>query len=210
MTKQSTLIRGVVRSADLGATFVFAAEGALAGVAAGLDPVGLLVVAFLTGLGGGLLRDLLLASGRPAAVSDGHYSFVVIAAALAAWFLHTALRQGAMPLVVALDAAGLALAAVAGTQKALEHRVHAVPAIFLGTLSGVGGGAMRDLVLNEVPRVLRTDIYAVAALLGALVVVAGRAMKLDPRLVALAGGLACFTLRMVSVHYGWNLPTAGR
>lgn len=69
---------------------------------------------------------------------------------------------------------------------------------------------MRDLVLNEVPRVLRTDIYAVAALLGALVVVAGRAMKLDPRLVALAGGLACFTLRMVSVHYGWNLPTAGR
>jgi uncharacterized membrane protein YeiH len=94
MTKQSTLIRGVVRSADLGATFVFAAEGALAGVAAGLDPVGLLVVAFLTGLGGGLLRDLLLASGRPAAVSDGHYSFVVIAAALTAWFLHAALRQG--------------------------------------------------------------------------------------------------------------------
>ncbi len=208
MTATERMVRGVVRTADIGATFVFAAEGALAGVAAGLDPVGLLVVAFLTGLGGGLLRDLLIAHGRPAAVADWHYSLVVIAAALAAWLFHASLGQQMLPVVVALDAAGLALAAVAGTQKALEHQVHPVPAIFLGTLSGVGGGAMRDLVLNEVPRVLRTDIYAVAAMLGALIVVSGRAARLDPRLVAVAGGCACFALRMAAVHYGWNLPTA--
>ncbi|WP_206240291.1 trimeric intracellular cation channel family protein [Novosphingobium terrae] len=208
MSTKAAMVRGIVRTADIGATFVFAAEGALAGVAAGLDPVGLLVVAFLTGLGGGVLRDVLIAQGRPAAVADWHYSLVVIAAAMVAWLFHASLGKGALPLVVALDAAGLSLAAVAGTQKALEHQVHPIPAIFLGTLSGVGGGAMRDLVLNEVPRVLRADIYAVAAMVGALIVVCGRLTKLDPRIVAVAGGCACFALRMAAVHYGWNLPTA--
>jgi uncharacterized membrane protein YeiH len=110
--------------------------------------------------------------------------------------------------MVTLDAAGLALAAVAGTEKALEHHVHPVPSIFLETLGGVGGGAMRDVVLNTLPRVLHSDIYAVAAMLGAVVVVTGRTMKLDPRIAALAGGLACFSLRMAAVRFAWNLPVA--
>jgi uncharacterized membrane protein YeiH len=203
---KSTVIRGIVRTADIGATFVFAAEGALAGVAAHLDPVGVLVAAFLTGLGGGILRDLLIADGRPAAISDWHYSLVVLAAAMSAWFLQSTVRQGSIPVMIVLDAAGLALAAVAGTEKALEHHVHPMPSIFLGTLGGVGGGAMRDVVLNTLPRVLHNDIYAVAAMLGALVVVMGRKMKLDPRIAAMAGGLACFSLRMAAVHFGWNLP----
>lgn len=208
VTVQSTVIRRIVRTADIGATFVFAAEGALAGVAAHLDPVGVLVAAFLTGLGGGILRDLLIADGRPAAITDWHYSLVVLAAALSAWLLQSTIRQGPLPAMVMLDAAGLALAAVAGTEKALEHHVHPVPSIFLGTLGGVGGGAMRDVVLNALPRVLHNDIYAVAAMLGALIVVAGRRMKIDPRIAALAGGLTCFGLRMAAVHFGWNLPTA--
>lgn len=205
---KSTMIGTIVRTADIGATFVFAAEGALAGVAAHLDPVGVLVAAFLTGLGGGILRDLLIADGRPAAISTWYYSLVVLAAAMAAWFLQSAIRSGAMPAMVVLDAAGLALAAVAGTEKSLEHHVHPVPSVFLGTLGGVGGGAIRDVVLNALPRVLHNDIYAVAAMLGALVVVVGRRMKLDPRIAALAGGLACFSLRMAAAHFAWNLPTA--
>jgi uncharacterized membrane protein YeiH len=78
------MIGKIVRIADIGATFVFAAEGALAGVFVHLDPVGVLVAAFLTGLGGGILRDLLIADGRPAAISDWHYSLVVLAAAISA------------------------------------------------------------------------------------------------------------------------------
>ncbi len=198
----------VVRVADFGATFVFAAQGGLTAALAGYDPVGVLVLAFVTGLGGGVIRDLLIATGRPAAVSDWRYTAVVLAGAVAGWLLVAAPGIGGDPAVVTMDAAGLALGAVAGTEKALENRVHPLISVFLGGLGGVGGGMLRDLLLNRAPRVLYTDVYASAALLAALIVVAGRGVGLGPRTVAIGGALACFTLRMLAWTYGWSLPTA--
>lgn len=206
--RQRPLTAGVVRVADLAGTFLFALEGGLAGVAAGLDPVGVLVLAFLTALGGGLIRDVLIGALPPSAVSDWYYAVLVLVASVLVWGFHAALLVMPPMVLIALDAAGLALFAVAGTDKSLDRGIHPLVAIFLGTVSGVGGGALRDIVINEVPRVLRTDIYASAACLAAVIVVLGRLANLSPRLVAIIAGLACFGLRMAAVSQGWALPGA--
>lgn len=196
----------IVRMADLSGTFIFALEGGLTGIAVGLDPVGVLVVAFLTALGGGLIRDLLIGAVPPAAVASWHYAAIVIAAAVAVWTFHAALLGVPSWLIVALDAAGLALFAIAGTEKTLDRGIHPLVAVFLGTVSGVGGGTLRDIVINRVPGVLRTDVYASAACLAAVIVVTGRLTGLPPRATALVAGLACFGLRLLAWHYQWALP----
>jgi len=197
----------VVRTADLAGTFLFAVEGALTGLAVGFDPVGVLALAFLTALGGGLIRDLLIGATPPAAVADRHYAMIVIAAALVTWIFHASIERVPDALMVALDAAGLAMAAVAGTEKALVHRVHPLVAVFLGTVSGAGGGTLRDIAINEVPRVFRTDVYATAALCAAVIIVLGRMAGSSPRLAAILAVLACFALRMLAYVHHWHLPT---
>jgi uncharacterized membrane protein YeiH len=197
----------IVRVADLAGTFVFALEGALTGLAVGLDPVGIVVLAFLTGLGGGILRDLLIGATPPAAIADWHYGAIVLAAAALTWGFHAVVTAIPPDILVPLDAMGLALAAVAGTEKSLDRGINPFVAVFLGTVSGVGGGTMRDIVINLVPRVLRTDIYATAALAAALIVVLGRRLGLHPRGVAIAAGAACITLRLLAYRYHWHLPT---
>lgn len=197
----------VVRIADLGGTFLFAVEGALTGLAVGLDPVGVLVLAFVTALGGGIVRDLLIGAVPPAAVAGRTYASLVLAAAILTWGFHVAIAAIPPALIATLDAAGLALFAVAGTEKALERGIDAVVAVFLGTVGAVGGGLMRDVIINQVPGVLRIDIYATAAMLAALLVVLGRRLGWPVRLAALVAGLACFALRMLAYAYGWHLPT---
>jgi uncharacterized membrane protein YeiH len=197
----------IVRIADLGGTFIFAIEGALAALVAGLDPIGVLVLAFLTALGSGIIRDLLLGAKPPAAIADWYYMAIVLAASVTTWLFHELINAIPPSELIALDAFGLALFAVAGTQKALDYGIHPVVAAFLGTVGGVGGGFMRDVVLNEVPRILRTDIYATAALADAVVVVIGRACGLPQRATAIVAGLVCFCLRLVAVSQHWQLPT---
>ncbi|WP_157217779.1 trimeric intracellular cation channel family protein [Flavisphingomonas formosensis] len=200
----------VVRTADLAGTFLFAVEGALTGLAVGFDPVGVIVLAFLTALGGGMIRDLLIGATPPAAVADWHYAAIVIAAALVTWIFHAAIARVPDDLMVALDAAGLAMAAVAGTEKALVHRIHPLVATFLGTVSGAGGGTLRDIAINQVPRVFRTDVYATAALSAAVIVVVGRLAGVRPRVGAIVAALACIAIRMLAHAYHWHLPTVGR
>jgi uncharacterized membrane protein YeiH len=111
--------------------------------------------------------------------------------------------------VLLFDAAGLGLFAVAGTQKALAFGLNPVMAALLGMLTGIGGGMTRDVLLAEVPTVLRADLYAVAALAGAALVVIGAALRLPPTAVTIAGALLCFGLRFIAIRGGWHLPVAG-
>ena len=195
----------IVRIADLGGTFVFAIEGAFTGIEAGFNPIGVLALAFVSAVGGGIIRDLLLGGSRPVAISDGRYALIVLGAALAAWMYYPIAGEPSFWLMVVLDAAGLGLFAVAGTEKALDQGVHVVPAIFLGTVSGVGGGAIRDLLVNEVPRLLHTEIYASAALLAAIIVTSTRRSN-HARLMAVIAGSSCFALRVAAVAFSWELP----
>ena len=107
-----------------------------------------------------------------------------------------------------LDAAGLALFAVAGAEKALAFGLSPVMAALLGMLTGIGGGVARDVLLAEIPAVLRSDLYAVAALAGAAVVVGGSQIHLPIVIVAIGGGLVCFGLRVMAIQRGWHLPVA--
>lgn len=156
----------VVLAADIGGTFLFAVEGALIAMQAGLDLLGVAVIAFVAALGGGIIRDVLIGAVPPAAIRDQRYVLVTLAGAALTLAAASLLRQlPPLPLVV-LDAAGLALFAVAGMQKALVRGIPPVGAVMMGTLTAVGGGALRDVLLAQVPAILRTDFYATAAIIG--------------------------------------------
>ena len=113
-------------------------------------------------------------------------------------------------LVLVLDLVGTFVFAVSGAHKALAFGLHPVMAALLGMLTGIGGGMLRDVLLAQVPTVLRSDLYAVAALAGAAVVVIGSLFGMAPVATATAGALLCFALRMMAIHHGWHLPRAKR
>jgi uncharacterized membrane protein YeiH len=196
----------LIFAADLAGTFVFAAEGALAALANELDVFGVMVLSFVTALGGGVMRDLLIAASPPAALRDWRYPAVAFGAGALTFVLHALTGYVVAPVIIVLDAAGLALFAVAGTEKALAFGIHPAIATLMGTLTGVGGGVLRDLLLSQVPAVLRVDIYATAALFGSAVMVVLQHLGMKPRWAALIGGAACFALRLVSVWQDWQLP----
>ena len=201
------LLRTLVLILDLGGTFAFALSGAMAGVRRRLDLFGVLVLSFAASTSGGITRDLLIGAVPPAALVDWRYLAVSLAAGLLC-FCWSALIEKLRNPVRMLDAMGLALFAVAGTEKALAFGLSPVMAALLGMLTGIGGGVARDVLLAEIPAVLRADLYAVAALAGASVVVVGTLLALPVVATAIAGGLVCFGLRVIAIRRGWQLPTA--
>jgi uncharacterized membrane protein YeiH len=191
---------------DLVGTFVFAVEGALAGIRGDLDLFGLMVVSFVTALGGGTVRDLLIGSVPPNSIRDWRYGATAFAGGGAVFCFYQTFQQVPQHLMITLDAAGLALFAVAGAGKALEFGIHPMLAVLMGVLTGVGGGTIRDVLMTRVPGILNADIYASAALAGAAVMVIGLAMKVPRTIAMTVGGVCCFALRMVAVARHWNLP----
>jgi uncharacterized membrane protein YeiH len=193
---------------DHAGTILFAMEGAFAAIAGGLDFFGVMVVSFATALGGGVLRDVLIGATPPQAIRDWRYAVSAFATGGAVFILHQFARQIPAGLLMILDAAGLALFAVAGTQKALGYGIPPFIATLMGTITGVGGGAIRDILLMHIPSILYTDIYATAALAGSAAMVLGRRLGLHPTLAAVLGGVVCFALRVCAVWFHWNLPKA--
>jgi uncharacterized membrane protein YeiH len=191
---------------DLAGTFLFAVEGAIAAIHGRLDFLGMVVLAFATAVGGGILRDLLIGAVPPESIRDWRYAAIALAGAATAFFFHQIVQEVPVMLMMTLDAAGLALFALSGAGKALEYDLHPAMAIIMGGITGVGGGTIRDLLLAQVPTVLRADLYATAALLGAAVLVVGMKMNLPRVAVGIGGGMACFLLRMAAVVFHWNLP----
>jgi uncharacterized membrane protein YeiH len=200
-------LKTLVLTLDLVGTFVFALSGATAGVRRRLDIFGVLVLSFVAANSGGIVRDLLIGATPPAAISDWRYLLVSVLAGLLIFFWYPKLRHLKSPVLV-FDGAGLALFCVAGAQKALVFGLEPVMAALLGMLTGVGGGVARDVLLSEVPAVLRAEVYAVAALAGAGVVVAGHVLGLPSAPMACAGAALCFFLRMAAIRYDWHLPVA--
>jgi len=194
---------------DLVGTFVFALSGATAGVKRRLDLFGVLVLSFAAGNAGGIARDLLIGAVPPAAISDWRYLAVSLLAGIITFYWFSGIDRLRSPVLV-FDGAGLALFAVSGTQKALAFGLNPVMAALLGMLTGIGGGMTRDVLLAQIPTVLRADLYAVAALAGAALVVIGDALQLSSTAVTIAGAALCFGLRLMAIHYGWHLPVARR
>ena len=117
-------------------------------------------------------------------------------------------RQRLQPIVLLLDAAGLGLFAVAGAQKAVAFGVNPFVSALLGMLTGIGGGVLRDLLVNEIPVVMRADLYALAALAGSAIVVIGHLSHWPPTACTIGGAFLCFAIRLIAIRRGWSLPPA--
>lgn len=192
---------------DLSGVFVFALSGALAGVRHRFDLFGVLVLSFAAANSGGITRDVLIGAVPPPGIADWRYIVVPILAGLAT-FKWGEIIDRMRSAVQIFDAGGLALFAVSGALKALDFGAGPVTAVLLGMLTGIGGGMVRDVLTAEAPTVLRGDIYAVAAMAGASVVVLGRMVGMPTAGVAVTGAFLCFGLRFIAIRRRWQLPVA--
>jgi uncharacterized membrane protein YeiH len=207
IVNEHIVVNALLVAFDLGGTFVFALSGATAGVKHRLDLFGVLVLSFAAGNSGGIARDVMIGATPPAAITDWRYIAVSLLAGLITFYWYRIINRLSSPVLV-FDAAGLALFAVSGAGKALAFHAGPVAATLLGMLTGVGGGMVRDVLVNEIPTVLRTELYAVAALIGSAVMVMARAIHLPPSIAAIAGAVLCFTVRFAAMRRGWQLPIA--
>jgi uncharacterized membrane protein YeiH len=189
---------------NLAGTFVFGLSGGLAGVRARLDVFGVVALAFVVGLAGGIIRDVLIGI-PPQAFRDWRYLAIAGCAGLVTSAAGARLTRLERPILI-FDAAGLALFCVSGASTALDHGVVALGAIVLGTITGVGGGVLRDVLLGEIPVVLRTGLYAIPAIVGAAIVVAASESGSHTIVFPIVGVVVCFAIRVAGVYFDWNLP----
>jgi uncharacterized membrane protein YeiH len=191
---------------ELAGCFAFAISGAVAARQRGLDLFGIAALAFTVACGGGIIRDLCIGAIPPAGLKN--WQFLVVS------MFATGLTVGLYPIVQRLnrpvlffDNVGLALFAVTGAQKALAYGHNGEVAILLGITTAVGGGVLRDVLLNRVPIILEKEIYASAALIAAVIVVLGDYSNwVSSELTSLVALVTCFTLRTLALKYHWNLP----
>ncbi len=192
---------------DLAGTFAFALNGALTAIrVARLDVVGVVTLGMITALGGGILRDILLGSLPPATFNDWRYLAVAAAGSLIAFGFGRGLDRLAKPILV-LDAAGLSLFAISGASKALDFGLGPVQAVILGAITAVGGGTLRDVLIGRIPVVLRSELYAIPALLGALVVAITGSVGAYGVAAAVGGAALCFAVRLLGVRFQLNAPS---
>lgn len=191
---------------NLAGTFVFGLSGGLAGVQARLDAFGVVVLAVTVGLAGGITRDVLIGI-PPQTFRDWRYLAVAGGAGLVTFLAAPMLERLERPVLV-FDAAGLALFCVTGASTALDYRVGAVAAIVLGAITGIGGGMLRDILLREVPTVLRTGLYAIPALVGASIVVVASESGTHNLVVPIVAAAICFVIRLAGLHFDLNVPRA--
>jgi uncharacterized membrane protein YeiH len=197
----------VLLLADLLGVAVFAASGASAAVAKRLDLFGVVFVGFVAALGGGILRDVVIGAVPPLAFADWRYAVTAALASAAVFRLHPHVARLRRTVLV-LDAAGLGLFTVAGTLKALEAGVPAVGSCVIGMLTGIGGGVLRDLLTGEIPAVLQRDIYAVAALGGAVTVAVLVRLEAAGPFTLAAAALLISGVRLLALRRRWSAPVA--
>jgi uncharacterized membrane protein YeiH len=204
---EGSFVQVLILTLDIAGTFAFAVSGASAGVKRELDLFGVLLLSFAAAAAGGIARDMLIGAIPPAALSDWRYLVTAVVAGAITFWWHPIVDRLKNP-VQLFDAVGLALFAVAGAQKALAYGLSPMMAALLGMLTGIGGGIVRDMLLAGVPSVLRSELYAVAALVGAIVVVSGDALQLNAAVAALLGAASCFVLRLAAIRYRIRLPVS--
>jgi uncharacterized membrane protein YeiH len=191
---------------NLVGTFVFGLSGGLAGVRKQLDLFGAIVLAVVVGIAGGTIRDLLIGT-PPATFRDWRYLAVAGGAGLLTAIAQPAIDRLQRP-IDALDAAGLALFCVTGAATALTHRLGVIDCVILGAITGIGGGMVRDILVREIPTVLRGGLYAIPALGGAGIVVVAYHAGDRTVIFPIVGAATCFLMRMAGLRYGLGLPRA--
>lgn len=200
----------VLLALDLAGTFAFALNGALTAVrATRLDIVGVVTLGMITALGGGVMRDVLLDALPPATFIDLRYLAIAATGALIAFGLSFLLARLATPITV-FDAVGLSVFAVLGAHKALDLGFGVVQAVIIGAITAVGGGTLRDVAIGVVPTVLRSELYAIPALIGAGAFAAAHGSGHDGLVASLSAAAVCFVIRMLGVRFKVHAPMPPR
>jgi uncharacterized membrane protein YeiH len=184
---------------------VFALTGALAAARRKLDIFGFALLAAVTGIGGGTLRDVLLDVGPVFWVADPTYILICVAVATIAFFGAPYLARGEKILLWA-DALGMALFCVLGAEKALQASSFAGVAVVMGVMSATFGGIVRDVLCAQLPLMLRQEIYATAAAAGAGLFVLLAKLGIPEQAALLAGFATAFVIRAAALKFGWSLP----
>jgi uncharacterized membrane protein YeiH len=195
--------------ADLSAASVAAMSGAQAARHEGLDLLGLYTVAYVTACAGGIFRDLAIGAIPPVGLADWRYlACAMVAGSVVVW--GGAQLDRLRNSVLVFDALGLGFYSVIGAQKALVYQANPGMAVLLGVATAVGGGVARDVLLNRVPVILRTEIYALAALVGASIQVLGGFMGWSLFVTPWFAASIAIGIRLLALRYGWQLPTGQR
>jgi uncharacterized membrane protein YeiH len=191
----------VLHALDLVGTFAFALSGALVAARKRMDVFGVLVLAIAAGLGGGIVRDLLIGVTPPRAITHPAYLVVALAAGGVGFAAPRTIAR-ARRTVLAADALGLGAFAVAGTAKALDHGVPGVGAVVIGVIAAVGGGVARDLLAGDVPVILYSEIYATPALIASLIVAfVSRSVPVE-----IAAAILATAIRLAALRFRWVAP----
>ncbi|ANW62944.1 hypothetical protein BCA37_04390 [Mycobacterium sp. djl-10] len=201
-----TSVSPLLLTLDFVGTFVFALNGALTAVRLErLDVFGVITLGMFTGLGGGTIRDVLLDALPPATFVDWRYLALAAGGGLLAFLLSRRLDRLAVPIVV-LDAVGLSVFSVLSAYKALDMGFGVVQAMIVGTVTAVGGGTIRDVMIGRIPTVLRSELYAIPALIGAGCASAAYSAGYHGTVAALGSAAVCFVIRIVGVYFGLDAP----
>ncbi len=201
------LLQNITAALDWVGTFAFALSGGLLGVQKRFDLFGVLFLSFVVAVAGGMLRDVLIGAVPPVAIGEIHYFLIAIAGGLVTFFLYPKVAH-LQHQILLLDAVGLSLFAVTGAQKAIDYGINSLMVAIMGMLTGIGGGMTRDVLAGDVPAVLRSDLYAIAALAAGAVVAVGHVLSVPPHYTMLLGAALCMFLRIMAIYRGWRVPIA--
>ena len=196
---------------DLLGIFVFAVSGCVVAVRQRFDVVGLVALGTVTGLAGGIARDLLIGEIPPVALREWEWLVVPIVAAIVVAVLPGVVERLSQPVLV-FDAAGLGLFAAVGASRAVDAPVSIPAAVLVGAISAIGGGLLRDVLAGEVPQIFSANskLYAIPATVGASVVVIGDELELADTPVQIVAAAITFGFRMAALRFGWHAPIPGR
>ena len=183
----------------------FAASGALVAVSKRLDFFGVCLIGVFTAIGGGVLRDVLLGITPPTSLNTWKFFTTALVTSVAVFFAHAVARRLRREILV-LDAVGMGLFASSGAAIALDHGASSQASMLIGATAAIGGGVLRDILVNEMPLLLHRDLYAIPALVGASVVVAWAALGFGMNAGLIVGTVSASPLRLLALWRDWNLP----
>jgi uncharacterized membrane protein YeiH len=192
---------------DVIGTFAFALSGGTRAVESRMDLFGAITLAFIASVAGGITRDLIIGVTPPEAFLSNVSLVTAVGAGAICFYKYNWIIRLSKP-VIFFDAIGLGLFCVVGAQKALQAGLSPLFAALLGMFTAIGGGVAADILCQRKPMVLHRDIYALAALAGALVVTLGVTVGVPVSVVAPIGAVLAISMRLVALHYDWNLPNA--
>jgi uncharacterized membrane protein YeiH len=199
----------LIQFLDLFGTMAFAATGAIKAVEHKLDIFGVIFLAAITGLAGGIIRDVVLGKIPPSGISEISFASIAIVTAIAVFFLYHRIKSQ-MGLFLTFDAVGLGVFTIIGATIALNiYGFNVLLMVFAGMITAIGGGIIRDALVNETPLVFRKELYASISFVGVLLYILLLYEGINLEIASIVCIIFITVFRIMAIHYRWNLPVRG-